>query len=183
MNTVMNLLSLQADTTTEEATVSSLRNAVARMKSMSILYDKLYRSDNLTAMSIRQYLPFLAKEIMSIFPDSLKVELEMDVEDFILDVPLLSTLGMIVNELLFNAMKHAFNGRDSGLISIIASAQGNRGTLVFEDNGIGIPDTVSLDNPQSFGLKLVIGLASQIGATLKIDRSKGTRFVFSFNIA
>ena len=133
-------------------------------------------------MSIKHYLPPLVDEIINVFPNKASVQIETRIDDFVLGVNLLSPLGIIVNELLTNAMKHAFIGRDDGLIKISAAIKDHRATLVIEDNGNGIPETIDIENSSGFGLQLAGRLTKQIGGTIKIERENGTRFVLEFAV-
>jgi two-component sensor histidine kinase len=182
MNMVINLLTMQADQIGNESASVLLRNAVGRIKSMGILYDRLYRSDNLTSMSIREYLVALIDDIVKIFPDRYKVELDIDIKDIVIDVHHLSCIGMIVNELVFNSMKYAFAGRDCGLISVSASRSGNVVALTIEDDGIGMSQTDCGSHPATFGLKLVQGLTDQMNGRISQEPSSGTKFVIEFPI-
>lgn len=177
MNMVINLLTLQADETGDKMLSMMLRNAVGRIKSMGILYDRLYRSDNLTSMSIRDYLVALIDDIVKIFPDRYKIELDLDIEDIVIDVHHLSCIGIIVNELVFNAMKYAFCGRDCGRITVDVRRSRKGIAIAIEDNGVGMSIEKSGKTPETFGLKLVHGLTDQLGGTLAMEPCEGTRFV------
>ena len=162
--------------------VAALQNAIGRVKSMGLLYDRLYRSDDLNAMSLRKYLPPLIDEIMSVFPDRYRIDLDIDVADMSIDVQKLSCLGMIINELVFNAMKYAFIGRETGTITVDAFRTGDRATIIFADDGCGIPDSVNIKSPESFGLRLVVGLTAQMGGKLSLRVEGGTRYTLEFDI-
>ena len=79
-------------------------------------------------------------------------------------------------------MKYAFTGRSSGLITVTASREGNRAFITISDNGIGIPEPVSMEHSAGFGLSLVSMLTEQIGGELKLERGNGTRFILEFNL-
>jgi PAS domain S-box-containing protein len=179
MNSMMSLLPPQSRTL-EDLRAPALEGAKVRLKSMRVLYDRFYPTENLREMSIKDYLPPLVEEIIGLFPKQSSITIETRIDDFVLGVNLLSLLGMIVNELLTNAMKYAFIGRDEGLITIAATIQDQRATLVIEDNGNGIPGTVDIEHSSGFGLRLVGMLTKQLDGTIKIERGKGTRFVLEF---
>jgi two-component sensor histidine kinase len=180
MSMIVNLLNLQAETINDETSRIILRNAVGRIKTMGILYDKLYRSEDVNEMSIKKYLPALIDEIAGIFPDRYKVDLDIEIEDFNLDVPRLSCLGIIINELVFNSMKYAFTDKDGGTISVIVTRHDGMATILFEDDGNGIQNNIDLDMPQTFGFKLVSGLSKQLGGTIRVNAEQGTRFTLEF---
>jgi PAS domain S-box-containing protein len=180
--TMMSLLTIQSNALEDQKAIAALEDAKGRLQSMSVLYDKLYRTENLREMSIKNYLPALIDEITGIFLNKSSVKIETRIEDFVLGVKVLSVLGIIVNELLTNTMKYAFIGRDDGLITVSATAKDNLATIVFEDNGRGIPESVNIETSTGFGLKLVGMLTKQIDGTIRIERGKGTRFILEFEI-
>ncbi len=182
MNTMMNLLTLQSATLHDPAAVTALKEARSRLSSMGLLYDKLYRSENVREMAISDYLPPLINEIVGTFPSRGMVEIKMDIGDFVLGVKVLSSLGLMVNELLTNAMKYAFSGRRSGVITISASSGDNRATFMVEDNGVGIPESIAFETSTGFGLQLVALLTKQLKGTIRLERGQGTRFILEFNV-
>jgi two-component sensor histidine kinase len=182
MGTMMSLLSLQANTIHDSSTVTALKDAQNRLRSMEVLYDKLYRSENLRSITVNDYLPPLIKEIVNIFPNSDTVKIETKIDDFVLGVRELSSLGIIVNELLTNTMKHAFAGKEKGLITVSASKQGKRATIIIGDNGVGIPESVDIESSTGFGLMLVGTLTKQLQGSIRIERKEGTNFILEFEI-
>lgn len=180
MNTIYGLLTLQALSITDEATVTSLTDAGNRVRSMMHLYDKLYKNDDVTALSIKKYLPTLIEEIISNFQSKEEVTLDIHIDKIILPTTTLQPLGIIVNELLTNIMKYAFKGKTAGVISVSAKLTGNLITLIIADNGNGIPESVSFDKSSGFGLVLVKGLTHQLGGNIRLERGQGTKFILEF---
>ena len=182
MNTIMNLLKLQADGLSEPAAVAALEDAGNRVQSMMVLYDKLYQSGNIDGISAKEYITALVDQIILNLPNYGFVRIEKQIDDFILDINILSSLGIIINELLSNIMKYAFKGRSDGLITLSSSLIGDSYYIVIQDNGIGMPESVSFENSPGFGMHMVSMLAGQIGADIWIERGRGTKFVLKFNI-
>ena len=182
MNSITSLLSLQSYTLKDNSAVIALEDAGNRVRSMMVLYDKLYCSADYGNLSIKNYFVPLIDQIVSNFPDRAVVTVETDIEDFMLDVKVLSSLGMIVNELLTNMMKHAFKGRNNGHIRVSAKIEGSHAGIVLEDNGIGLPEAVNFEKSAGFGLDLVGLLTDQIGGSIRIERCDGTRFVLEFDV-
>jgi PAS domain S-box-containing protein len=184
MGTIGALLSIQADASADPGARATLLDAASRVQSMMVLYDKLYRSEGSASLSARDYLPALVEEIARLFPRREAVALEVEIGDLRLGAKLLSALGLLVNELLANAMKHAFAGRERGRVSIRLASLGGGGegrvALVFEDDGVGLPDSVSPESSLGFGMQLVSMLVEQIGGSLAIEREGGTRFIIEF---
>lgn len=182
MYTIMSLLSLQANMTKEPAVVNALMDASNRMKSMGVLYDKLYRTEGIHELSLREYLPALVDEIIANFPGRHIVHVEKQIDDFMLPVKILSPIGIIVNELITNAMKHAFAGRNEGTLTITAAKKDNRVTISIRDNGTGLPESVDIERSGGFGLQLTGLLAKQLQGTMRIERDGGTGFVLEFSV-
>jgi len=182
MNTILSLLSLHAMTITDPAAIAALQDAKSRMKSMMILYDKLYRSPDFTEMSLAQYLPSLIDEIVGTFPNKDLITVQKQIEDFSVDVRTSVSIGIIVNELITNAMKYAFAPGESGAISVSASKIENIATIVIEDNGKGMPESVGVGSSSGFGLKLVEIFTDQIEGTINIERNRGTKFILEFKV-
>ena len=182
MNTIKGLLTLQIHSEDNPQIISSLQSAENRVHSMIMLYDRLYSTDNYREISVKEYLEPLASEIIGGFPGSINLTIETEINDFILNVRLLTPLGIIVNELLTNIMKYAFNGRESGKIFLSAALENNRVKVVIWDNGVGIPETVDFGSTTGFGLDLVKMLTEQIEGNIRFERGDGTRFVLEFDL-
>ncbi len=178
MNTIKGLLTLQIDAEKNDSAKESLIVAESRVQSIIMLYDRLYLTDNYREMSLRNYLQPLAEEIIGGFSSASEVNIKTDIEDLILDVKLLSPIGIIVNELITNMMKYAFTGRKNGLINISAKKKEQTFQIIIEDDGVGIPESISFEHSTGFGLQLVNMLISQIGGTIRIERGPGTKFIF-----
>jgi PAS domain S-box-containing protein len=182
MNTMVSLLSLQAMSCQDGGDAASvLKDAMSRLQSMSTLYDKLYRSQDLKSLSLAEYLPALAGEIIATFPGAEKVKLAVSADDVRIGANQLPIIGIIVNELLTNSMKYAFPVDGGGSIGITARKRKGRIFLCIEDDGVGFPPGVQADSPSSFGLGLVQTLADQLGAGLTIDGRQGVRFTLDFS--
>lgn len=182
MNTIIGLLTLQALSVEEPSAAAALDDAQNRIHSMMVLYDKLYRSDDFGALSLKEYLPALIDEIAGNFEIHGTVKFDNNIEDFDVDTKILFPLGIIVNEIITNAMKYAFSGMDNGLLTISASRTENRALIEIGDNGAGIPDSVDFENSSGFGLSLLTLLTEQIGGTIRLERENGTKFILEFDL-
>lgn len=180
MSAVSGLLTLQTAAAKNTEAMTALQDANSRLQAMGMLYERLYRSENLEVIPVQDYLPPLVEEIVRIFPCSAQVRVAANVTPFLLGAEVLSPLGIIVNELVSNALKHAFLGRQQGTITIAAEREGRRARMTIEDDGCGISAPVRA----GFGLQLVEMLARQINGSLKRDSrgaGAGTRFVLEFD--
>lgn len=180
MSTISAVLTLQMDIITDSTAISALQDAANRVQSMMVLYDKLYQSAKYNEMSVKRYLPSLIEQIIKNFPNSRIVKTEVQVEDFILDSKKLSSIGIIINELLTNIMKYAFIGKEEGIIKISVSLQDKLVVLTIQDNGRGLPETVDFQNSTGFGLTLVSMLTKQIGGKIFVKRDELTKIILQF---
>ncbi|MEI6388340.1 MAG: PAS domain-containing protein, partial [Spirochaetota bacterium] len=180
MNTIQSLLALQAEFAHDPTVAAALDDARNRLRSMEILYDKLYRVERYDAISANDYLPALVKEIVSVFPNSDLVEVTTEVGDFMLAPRQMTAVGILVNEIVTNSMKYAFRSRGGGCIFLTAALTERRVRIAIRDDGVGFPSDVDIGNSKGFGMTLVGGLAKQLGGSIRIERGQGTTFVLEF---
>lgn len=112
--------------------------------------------------------------------ESRRVDLILNMEKADIDIEKAVPLGLILNELLTNSFKHAFNGKQSGLIEINFMLKANKYFMSFYDNGVGYKSDATV-NSGSLGLKLINSLSYQINADVAVNNHEGTRVEFSFN--
>lgn len=179
MSTVTGLLTLQAARLEDPVAIAALEDTKSRVLSMMLLYDKLYLSEGL-GLSLAAYLPALVTQVLDNFPNAALVEAETRAEDIEVDARTLSSVGIIVNELLTNGMKYAFATGARGRILVTAEKTGHQVRLVVEDDGRGLPEGFDRGQSTGFGLSLVEMLTRHLEGTLVIERGNGTRFVLEF---
>ncbi len=180
MNTILALLTLQAEAQEDTAVSGVLNNAAGSVQCMMLLYDKLYRSENSGVISLMEFLPQLTGEIVRLFPGAESVKITTQIDDIILGAELVSTLGIVINELVTNAMKYAYPGRNDMTITLTASKSGGRVRIVFQDDGPGLPEEITFENSSGFGMQLVHMLVQQINGSIAVERNNGTRFIIEF---
>lgn len=180
MLTLTSLFALQASNLENPTVIAALEDPSRRVESMMMLYSKMYQTTNFTAISVAEYLPELINEIVSNFCISATIKVDLNIEDFILDVNKMQPLGIIINELITNSMKYAFDEKTTGELYVSVTTKDNRVFLVVEDNGCGIPESINFENSTGFGLILVKGLTKQLNGTIQLERGNGCRFVMEF---
>lgn len=180
MGTIFGILNLQADAQSDETMKNILVDASCRVQSMMTLYDKLYRSRNATEIDISEYLPDLIGEIISIFPEGHLVSKTIQLGKISVPAGMISTLGIILNELVTNSMKYAFKNFGKGEISLEIHELENQITCIYSDNGIGIPESIHLESSTGFGLELLRILVKQLRGTIQLDRTHGTKYTIRF---
>jgi PAS domain S-box-containing protein len=181
MSLIHGLLTLQAEKGDGGEPRSILNAAAGRVRSMMLLYDRLYRNEKFTELNAKAFLVPLITDIMQLFPEASQVCVDEKIDDMILDAKKISTLGIILNELITNSMKYAFVGRKSGIIGIEATRTGPEVHISYRDDGVGIPVTIGFDNSTGFGMQLINLLVQQLDGSIQLDRSSGTSFEIAFH--
>lgn len=182
MNTIKGLLTLQISAEKNPSTAASLRDAESRVQSMILLYERLYCTDNYREIPVKEYLQKLTYEIIGGYPNNENYTINFEIEDFILNINMLTPLGIIINELITNMMKYAFVGKKSGKIYVSAFRKNNEVSVVVQDNGVGMPDSISFEKSTGFGMQLIGMLTEQIGGTIQIVREAGTKVLLHFTV-
>lgn len=179
---ISSLLSLQASRVADPATASLFADSRHRVRSMAMVHENLYRAGNFAEIAMQAHIESLCAQLGRAYglPG---VDIEADSDDVALDLDRAVSCGLIVNELVSNALKHAFSAGRSGHVSISFKGQPD-GTcnLAVADNGIGLSDRVDMADPTSLGLQLVRDLVEQLDGALFVERreGEGTRFVVTF---
>jgi two-component sensor histidine kinase len=182
MSTLMSIFELHAYTLKDKSLVDALQDASSRVRSICTLYDKLYCSEDFEEVSIKNYLETLVDQVLFNFPASSQIKLKMEFKDFKISARMSFNLGIIVNEILTNTMKYAFNGRNSGTITISAFRKGGDAVITIQDDGVGIPEDFDIAKSTGFGMRLVRMMSQNIQGTIKAERNNGTKFTLEFSI-
>jgi PAS domain S-box-containing protein len=182
---VSSLLSLQAGKDQSPATREALRDTQDRVRSMALLHETLYRSGNLARLELPAYIESLCTQLLrSCQRDSSQITLLQNVADVHLELDQAVPCGLIVSELVANALKHAFpNGRAGQIQVEIAWDRSDQLKLEVADNGVGLPADLDLAQVQSLGLLLVHRLAGQLGGTAVFERHGGTTWQIRFPVS
>lgn len=181
LQVVSSLLNLQSSYIKDPQIVSTLKDSQGRVMSMSMIHEKLYRSENLSDIDVRGYIEGLVRSIMFSYqkPEQ-RVDVRFDVDDVKLNIDTIMPLGLIINELVTNAFKYAFPNGDGELL-VSLKRRGDRLVLRVADNGVGLPPDFSLDNLRSLGMLLVRNLTDQLDGTLEYTSGSGTEFLIEFS--
>ena len=159
------------------------RDARDRVRSMALVHEKLYQSQDLARVELGGYTRNLMSYLMQAYASvSRKIELALQLEEVSLPVDVAIPCGLILNELATNALKHAFEGCESGQIAVeLRAVRGGRVHLTFRDNGRGFPPEFDCSAAESLGLRLVRMLTEQLQRSLAVENGKGTTFHLTFN--
>ncbi len=182
---VSGLLGLQAyrmEDTVDPATLAIFRESATRIKSMALVHERLYCSKDLAHVDFQDYIRQLAKDLFHNYDvHSDTIALDIRVEDVEVDISQAVPCGMITNELLSNALKHAFPKGGRGQIEItLQPFQGRMLELKVCDNGLGLPEELDVEKTETLGLTIVKALVEQLDGEMVLDRSRGTCFRIRF---
>lgn len=177
---VSSLLNLQSRRVTDSNTLDVLKECKLRIQSMALIHQKLYQENSLKGINIQNYVANLLESLIQSYQiDTNKVRTEIKVDQILLDINTAIPIGLILNELITNSFKYAFENTNDGLLQIILRE--HKDSLVMEviDNGPGIPEHNNFEDTNSFGMKLIKSLAQKLKADLQIDRLRGTRVIIT----
>ncbi|HPB81863.1 MAG TPA: PAS domain S-box protein [Spirochaetota bacterium] len=179
MSTIAALLGLQSDTIRDVEAAEALNDAKGRVLSMMGLYEILYKSNDLRSVPVNEYIANLIHEISLSYPLTNRIAINHHIEPFSLDSKIIFPIGIIVNELLANALKNAFPGDREGAVTVSISKNSARISITVKDNGIGIPEGFTISSSTGFGLKLINALVRQYNGTIDVIREHGTEFAIT----
>ena len=182
LQVVSSLLRLEAGRIRDPVVAEMLQTTQNRIRSMAMIHQTLYQSKDFARVDfhafLQSFIPTLVQSY-SIHPE--EISLAFHVAEVRLPIDAAIPCGLIVNELISNALKHAFPNGRRGTISIEFMQQaGDDVTLSVEDDGVGVPEGFSFENSETLGIQLVYMLAGQLGGAVEIERSPLTRFVLRF---
>jgi PAS domain S-box-containing protein len=169
---IESLINIQARTGVPE-----LEELTKRIHTITAVHEQLYRSPDLARVNLRDYLSELVQNLFrSMGPDDGRVCLRVDIASAMVSMDDAVPLGLIVTELMTNSLKYAFPAEREGILSVHAAESENCLVLVVEDDGVGLPEGVDPTQSHSLGLRLVVSLVRQLGASLDVSSNDPTQF-------
>ncbi len=181
---IASLLYLQSISITDEFTSGILMESRSRVTSMALIHEKLYRSEDLALIPFATYLEGLIGNLRDAYGISdarVAISVTITPPDLSLNIGTGIPCGLIINELISNAMKHAFGDGKSGVITItMTQTDPHRYSMVIADNGPGFPKETDFRNTPTLGLQLVTSLVRQLDGEISLDCTSGSRFTMNF---
>lgn len=178
---IYSLLFLQSEYFNDPQTLNAFKESQSRVFSMALVHDKLYESKNLSFIDFREYLISLTKSLFQSYkPIDKKIELNILAEKVFLDFDSAVPVGLIINELVSNSLKHAFEYMNEGSIEIRFEKNQSNFLFSLKDNGKGLPQDFSTLDCKSLGLKLVMLLAKQLNGQIEIKQKNGVEIILTF---
>lgn len=172
LQVISSLLGLQSYQLEDQDLIDVLSESQSRVQVMALVHKKLYSSEDLNRISLREYIQDLVTQLRGSLSISQNTRLDVTAADLAVTIDKALPVGMIINELVSNAIKYAYPDEQEGQVSIDLAVR-DEGMLAVQvaDSGIGLPDDIDLDNPQTLGLQLVNMLSKQLDG--KIQRKEG----------
>ena len=208
LQVISSLLDLQAEKFKNIGYIQDLevleafRESQDRVRSMSLIHEELYKGGGVDTFDFSSYIKELTENLFLTYRlGNTDISLNLDLEEnLFFDMDIATPMGLIINELVSNSLKHAFSGRDKGEIRIklchektegcTNSIEGNKSegckstsfVLTVSDNGVGIPENIDIKNTDTLGLQLVVSLVNQLDGELELKRNNGTEFTMKFKV-
>jgi PAS domain S-box-containing protein len=178
MQIISSLLSLQTAEIDDPNVRNLCENSKKRIQAMSLVHENLYKSDNFSKVNFGEYVGKLSRSIIDVASMG-KVELDIRIKDIFLDLNTTIYMGLIINELITNSLKHAFQNQ-FGIVQIYSKPTDKGVELIYQDSGPGLPLDFDLSKAETLGMKLIHILVSQIQGRLELSREQGMRVSICF---
>ncbi len=183
MQVISGLLMLQEEFSNDEKFIEMIKESQNRIATMAIIHEKLYRSESLSKIDFKEYIDDLVSDLFESygFTES-KVGLKVNAENISMGIDTAIPVGLIINELVSNSLKHAFPEGKKGEIEIsLSSISNDMIELLVQDNGIGIPEGIDFRKTESLGLHIVnILVENQLHGEITMNNNNGTEFRIRF---
>lgn len=190
LQVISSLLYIQSKKIKDKKALELFKDSENRVRSMALIHEKLYRSENFININLEQYLRSLTHHLLQTYTlDGKHIDIQIHVDDISLTIEKGIPCGLIISELVSNALKYAFPEDREGVIQIkLFSENGNQNdhtnkrlyTLIVSDNGIGFSKDFDLNKTKTLGLQLVNNLIQQIDGVMNLEVSSGTSFKITF---
>lgn len=183
---VQSLLSLQIGQFQDDDVVAALKDSMHRITSIAMVHETLYKADDLSTIDLDSYFQDLVKYLMkSLYHSSTHVDVDCRISQLPIGLDAVIACGLIINELVTNALKYAFAGRDSGVIKVqLQRFDTAKAELIVSDNGIGVADVDSLVEKNTLGVNLVKILANnQLDGEVEMKSNNGLKYSIKFPIS
>ncbi len=184
LQVISSLLNLQASQIQDNKTLQALRDSQVRVRSMALIHEKLYRSKSLEKIDFGEYVQSLTNDLFRSYQRKTGIiNLQIHVDEIFLPLDQAIPCGLILNELVTNALKYAFpDGRNGTICVELLKESENMISLRVADDGIGLPNDLDIRTTKSLGWQLVNNLIQQLAGTLIIENAQGTTCNITFSI-
>jgi PAS domain S-box-containing protein len=179
MQIISSLLNLQKEYVDDLEAINVLQESQNRVKTMSIIHEKLYQSDDLTHINIHEYVEKLINDLLYSYAAT-DVKPSIDINNIKLNIETALPCGLIISELVSNSLKYAYSNGNTNILKISLKKIGDMFELIISDNGAGLPPELDFKNTESLGLQLVNNLVGQLDGEIELNQNPGTEFKIIF---
>lgn len=190
MQIISSLLRLQSQHFEDDNIREIFNLSRNRIKSMALIHDSLYKSEDLAKIDFSDYLQKIATHLLAAYRiDSVSIKPEYELESVFLDINKAVPCGLLVNEIITNSILHGFQQEeisqkrpkeDNRIYISLKKVQGGKTQIIIRDTGVGFPEDIDHKKPETLGLQLIRDLAKQLEGTIKLDRNNGTTWTIKF---
>ncbi|RQD89036.1 PAS domain S-box protein [Methanosalsum natronophilum] len=182
LQVISSMLYLESEHFSDPEVIESFKNSQNRVRSMALIHEEIYKSEDMRSVDFTDYVNKLGVYLLEAYNiGNGKIQLNLDIEKVYLSIDTSIPLGMIVNELVSNSLKHAFDPAENGQIDIVLKSKEDNYLLLVSDDGKGFPSHVDFRNTDSLGLQLVNTLVDQLDGTIDLESDDGsTQFEITF---
>ena len=176
LQVISSLLSIQSRQIQDVKAQDAVREGKDRVRSMALIHESLYRDSDILAVDSADYIDKLIHRLFSSYNiDPERISLDTKIDSMKLDVDIMIPLGLILNELISNALKYAFADGRNGILSVQLENRANKLELEVSDNGVGVREDFNLENVDSTGFLIIKDFCTKLKAALSISNTKGTK--------
>ncbi|MDT8412124.1 MAG: two-component regulator propeller domain-containing protein [Vicingaceae bacterium] len=181
MQVINSLLSIQSNYTKDEKALALFSEAQNRIRSMALIHEKMYQSEDLSKIDVQDYIVSLIDDLVSSYSVNCNINLDLKIDQLKFEIDTLIPIGLLLNEIISNSLKYAFKNEDKGTITIYLSEQNdNTFKLIIGDNGVGMPKGMLQKDDETLGMELIKVFVSQIDGEIKRMDKDGTYFEIDF---
>lgn len=178
---ISSILNLQSSFVHDENTLEILQESRNRIRSMAIIHENLYRTEDFSSINFADYLVNLVTNLVASYRIHGVVNLDTDVDEIDLVLDQAIPCGLLVNELITNSLKYAWTEKQKGTIRMELKQSGSRVTLIIADDGLGLPNKFEDMSSDTLGLQLVVTLVEQLDGELIVNVKNGTEYLVKFD--
>jgi two-component sensor histidine kinase len=180
---INSILNLQSSYLTDPKILEIITESQNRIRSMSYIHESLYQTKNFSSINFKDYIDNLITNLVYSYRVGSNVIINKDIQDIDLPLDYSIPCGLILNELVTNALKYAYPNNKKGMVNIsILKNNENLIEMYIADNGIGLPKDFSIESTETLGLSLVHTLVDQIDGKLSVKNEVGTKFLIIFEV-
>jgi len=181
LQVISSILNLQSSYVNDPKTLDILRESQQRIKSMSFIHETIYRTADFSRLEFMDYIKTIASNLIQSYRTATtRVDFIPEMQSVGLNLDQAIPCGLIINELVSNALKYAFKGRKKGSLTVVLREENEDVILAVKDDGVGLPKDFAFEKNNSLGIQLVYALLEQLDAHMKVDQTSGTEFFIRF---